>query len=336
MPDRDPRAVTLGFHCSHEQHAPSTLLALAREAEAAGFAAAMCSDHFHPWSERQGHSGFTWAWLGSAFQATRLSFGTVCAPGQRYHPAVIAQAAATLAEMYPGRFWVAIGSGEALNEAITGEPWPPKPARQVRLRECAAILRALWAGETVSHRGHVFVEDARLYSRPAEPPLLVGAALTPETARFVGAWADALITVVGDRDDMRAIVDAFREGGGESKPLYLQVPLAFASDADHARRGAHDQWRHAVLSSAELADLRTPDAFDRATTEVTEAEVERRLRVSSDVERHVAWLQEDVEMGFSRLYLHNVVRDTQRQFLDACGERLVPAFATTPVGDGVA
>jgi coenzyme F420-dependent glucose-6-phosphate dehydrogenase len=327
MPARETTAITLGFHCSHEQHPPSALLGIARAAEDAGFTAAMCSDHFHPWSERQGHSGFTWSWLGAALQATKLSFGTVCAPGQRYHPTVIAQAAATLAEMHPGRFWVALGSGEALNEAITGGPWPPKPARQARLKECAEIMRALWAGETVSFRGHVYVEEAHLYSRPPEPPLLVGAALTPETARFLGGWADGLITVTGDRDDMRAVLDAFREGGGEGKPLFLQVPLAFAATDEQALRAAHDQWRQAVLSPAELAELRTPRAFDAATTEVTEVDVADRLRVSSDVERQLAWLEEDVAMGFTHIYLHNVARDEQQRFLDACGERLIPALA---------
>src|SRR4051812_39255083 len=112
--------LVIGWHCSHEQHPPSALLAHIRLAADAGFAAAMCSDHFHPWSERQGHSGFAWSWLGAALAHTALSFGTVCAPGQRYHPAVIAQAAATLAEMFPQRVWLAIGSGEALNEAVTG------------------------------------------------------------------------------------------------------------------------------------------------------------------------------------------------------------------------
>jgi coenzyme F420-dependent glucose-6-phosphate dehydrogenase len=124
---------TFGFHCSHEQHAPSALLRHARLAATAGFGAAMCSDHFHPWSERQGQSGFAWSWLGAALASTPLSFGTVCAPGQRYHPAVVAQAAATLAEMFPRRFWLAVGSGEALNESITGEPYPPKPQRNERL-----------------------------------------------------------------------------------------------------------------------------------------------------------------------------------------------------------
>jgi coenzyme F420-dependent glucose-6-phosphate dehydrogenase len=116
----------IGYHCSHEQWPPSKLLAHVQRAEQAAFDAAMCSDHFHPWLEDQGHSGFSWSWLGAAMQATTLSFGTVCAPGQRYHPAVVAQAAATLAEMFPGRFWLSVGSGEALNESITGEPWPPK------------------------------------------------------------------------------------------------------------------------------------------------------------------------------------------------------------------
>src|SRR4051812_45468452 len=121
---------TIGFHCSHEQLPPSLLLRHVALAAEAGFTAAMCSDHFHPWSERQGHSGFAWSWLGAALLAApSLSFGTVCAPGQRYHPAVIAQAAATLAEMFPDRFWLALGSGEALNEAITGTGWPAKMVR---------------------------------------------------------------------------------------------------------------------------------------------------------------------------------------------------------------
>src|SRR5688572_29107092 len=142
-----PSAV-LGFHCSHEQHAPSILLRLAQRAEEIGFQAAMCSDHFHPWTTAQGQSGFSWSWLGAAMQATQMSFGVVCAPGQRYHPAIVAQAAATLSELYTDRFWLAVGSGEALNESITGAPWPGKDVRNRRLRECVDVMRALWAGET--------------------------------------------------------------------------------------------------------------------------------------------------------------------------------------------
>ena len=145
----------IGFHCSHEQIRPSRLLADVQEAEAAGFGAAMSSDHFSPWSERQGESGFAWSFLGAALQATELPFGVVNAPGQRYHPAIVAQAAASLAELFPERLWLALGSGEASNEHITGEPWPNKATRNARLRECVDVMRALFAGEVVDHDGLV-------------------------------------------------------------------------------------------------------------------------------------------------------------------------------------
>src|SRR5215218_4525612 len=169
----------VGLHCSHEQIPPSRLLRYLREAESAGFRAAMSSDHFSPWSERQGESGFAWSWLGAALEATTLPFGVVNAPGQRYHPAIIAQAVATLGELYPGRFWVALGSGEASNEHITADPWPSKDRRNARLRECVDIMRALLAGQEVSHHGLVRVDRARLWTLPADPPPLLAAAVTP-------------------------------------------------------------------------------------------------------------------------------------------------------------
>ena len=316
--------VTLGFHLSHEQIAPSRLLANAKLAADAGFTAAMCSDHFHPWSERQGHSGFAWSWLGAALESTPLSFGTVSAPGQRYHPAVTAQAAATLAEMYPGRFWLAVGSGEALNERITGAPWPPKATRNARLAECAEVMRALWRGETVMHGGHVTVTGARLYSRPARPPLLFAAALSAHTARFAGAWADGLITVPGPRDDMRGVLDAFREGGGEGKPVFLQVALSFAPTDAEAEQAAYDQWRHCALPAHLLADLDTPAAFDTRCDAADRPDVLARVRSSSDFARHVEWLHADCALGYGRIYLHNVAREHQRLFIDLCGTRLLP------------
>src|SRR6187200_3472894 len=142
---------TIGVHCSHEQIHPRQLLQDVQRAEQLGFDAAMSSDHFSPWSERQGQSGFAWSWLGAALATTSLPFGVVNAPGQRYHPAIVAQAAGTLAAMYPGRFWVALGTGEASNEHITGAPWPRKALRKARLRECVDVIRALLAGEEVSH-----------------------------------------------------------------------------------------------------------------------------------------------------------------------------------------
>src|ERR1044072_5076195 len=145
----------VGFHCSHEQIPPSALIAAVQRAEEAGFDAAMASDHFSPWSERQGQSAFAWSWLGAAMQATGLPFGVVNAPGQRYHPAIIAQAIATLGAMYEGRFWVALGSGENSNEHVTGGEWLRKDLRNARLRECVDIIRALLAGQEVTHDGLV-------------------------------------------------------------------------------------------------------------------------------------------------------------------------------------
>ena len=326
--------MTVGIHFSQEQHSPAALLRHAKQAAQAGFVHAMCSDHLQPWSERQGHSGFTWSWLGAAMEATPLSFGTVCAPGQRYHPVIIAQAVATLLEMYPQRLWLAVGSGEALNEATTGDGWPAKAQRNARLEASVEVMRALWAGETVSTDGLVRTREARIHVRVDHPPLVVGAALSPETARWLGRWADALITAAGDRDTIRQVIDAFREGGGERKPVFLQVPLSYAPTESEARRAAHDQWRQCVLSRDQLADLRTPAEFDRATADASEDTVARRVRVSSDIHRHLAWIDEDLAMGIDRVYLHNIARDHQERFIDAVGTHGArlgrPASSATP------
>src|SRR6185503_19009473 len=169
------RRIRIGFHASHEQVHPAALRDAAVRAEAAGFDAVMCSDHLAPWSEAQGQSGYTWTWLGAALQATdHVPMGSFHAPGQRYHPVISAQAMATVAAMFPGRFpWVALGSGQALNEHVTGAAWPVKADRMERLRECVDVMRALWAGEEVTHRGHIVVDRARLWSLPDEPPRLV-------------------------------------------------------------------------------------------------------------------------------------------------------------------
>ena len=322
----------IGFHCSHEQFPPSQLLALARRAERAGFTAALSSDHIHPWSERQGESGFAWSFLGAAMAATSLSFGVVNAPGQRYHPAIIAQAAATLAEMFPERFFLCIGSGQNVNESVTGERWPAKDERNARLRECADVIRALWAGETVTHRGHVVVENARVWSRPARPPLLVGAAVTAETAEWVAGWADALITVHRPRAELQEVVDAWRRGGGERKPMFLKVQLSYADTDDAARAGAHDQWRTNVFPSPVLTELRSVRQFDDAGTLVSAEQLDDFVRISADPARHVEWLRGDLEQGFSQLYLHNVNRGQER-FVDDFGERVLPQLADL-VGDG--
>jgi coenzyme F420-dependent glucose-6-phosphate dehydrogenase len=315
--------VTIGYHASHEQHPPSSLLTWARQAEQAGFDAAMCSDHFHPWNEQQGNSGFAWSWLGAALQATSLPMGVVNAPGQRYHPAIIAQAAATLAEMYPERFWLAVGSGQDLNEHITGDAWPRKPDRNQRLLESVEVMRALWDGETVTHRGAVVVEDAHLYTRPDRAPRLLGAAITPQTASWVAGWADGMITIAKPMPEMREIVEAFREGGGEGKPMALQVQLSYAPTDDEALAAAHEQWGTNIFDSPVLASLRLPSDFEAAAEFVEPDDLPGPVLVSSDASRHAAWLAEYAELGFDELYLHDVHHDQQR-FLADFGERVLP------------
>ena len=317
----------VGLHCSHEQIPPSRLLAHAREAEAAGFRAAMSSDHFSPWSERQGESGFAWSFLGAALQATELPFGVVNAPGQRYHPAIVAQAAATLCELFPGRLWVALGTGEASNEHITGDRWPPKDVRNARLRECVEVMRALFAGEEVSHDGLVRVDRARLWTLPEEPPPLVGAAVSPETARWCGGWADGLVTINQPREVLERVVAAFREGGGEGKTVNLQVHLSWAPSEEEALAIAHDQWRTNVFPPPLCWDLETVEQFDEAAAHVRPEDVRGAVLVSSDLSRHAEWLAELAGLGFDQIQLHHVGQDLT-PFIEAFGEHVLQELAS--------
>jgi len=314
--------VTIGFHASHEQVHPSALLAAAQRAEQAGFGAAMCSDHFAPWSERQGHSAFAWAWLGAALQSTGLSFGVVNAPGQRYHPAIIAQAIGTLAAMYPGRFWTALGSGEAANEHITGDGWPRKSLRNQRLRECVEIIRALLDGEEVSHDGLVTVDRAKLWTLPEVKPALIGAAVSVETAGWVAEWADGLATIAQPHAKLTQMIDAYRSAGGAGK-LVLQVHLSYARTDEEALAVAHDQWRTNVFAPPVCWDLDTPEAFDEAAKHVPPAAMHDSVLISSDTGRQAAWLAELAELGFDDIYLHNVGVD-QDPFIDDFGEHVLP------------
>ena len=313
----------IGIHCSHEQIAPRELLAAVRQAEAAGFDAAMSSDHFSPWSERQGESGFAWSFLGAALAATELPFGVVNAPGQRYHPAIVAQAAASLCQMFPGRLWVALGTGEASNEHITGERWPGKDERSARLRECVEVMRALFAGEVVDHHGLITVDRARLWTLPEEPPPLIGPAVSEETARWVGEWADGLVTVNQPRDKLERMIAAFREVAGDGKKLALQVHLSYAADEDTALEIAHHQWRSNVFPPPLCWDLETVEQFDLAATHVPREAMHETVLISSDPGRHLAALQELAELGFDEIHLHHVGQDL-REFIDVFGERVLP------------
>lgn len=317
--------VLCAYHASHEQFTPSALVRYVRLAEQAGFTAVSSSEHLQPWSPRQGQSGFAWAWLGAAMQVTFLPFSVVCAPGQRYHPMIIAQAAATLAELFPGRFRLALGSGEALNERVLGEPWPPKPERHARLLECVDIVRALWAGETITHYGRILIEEGRLYTRPEVPLGIIGAAVTAETARWVGSWADGLLTVGGAPEAVRQTLDAFYEGGGAGKPVILQVALSYARHEAVARQGAYEQWRTNIFPSEVLAELWTPEQFEAIARYVRPEDLDASVRISADPQRHLAWLQQYLALGVSQITLHNVNRE-QEAFIDVFGARVLPAL----------
>ena len=318
-----PGVAAIGIHASHEQIAPSALLTAMREAEQAGFGRAWSSDHFSPWSERQGESGFAWAWLGAAMQATAMPFGVVNAPGQRYHPAIVAQAAATLAEMFPGRLQVALGTGEFSNEHITGEPWPPKRVRNARLRECVDVMRALFAGEIVDHEGLVRVDRAKLWTRPAQPPPLLATAVTVETARWAGEWADGLVTINQPHEHLRRMLDAFRSAGGDGKPVALQVHLSWAPDEEQALAFAHDQWRTNVHPPPLCWDIATVEEFELAAQHVRPEDLRGPVLVSADLGRHAAWIAEYADLGFDAIYLHHVGQD-QRPFIDAFGRHVLP------------
>lgn len=317
----------IGFHASHEQIPPGRLLRDVQHAEAAGFDAAMCSDHLNPWSRQQGHSGFAWSWLGAALATTSLPFGVVNAPGQRYHPAIIAQAMSTLGAMFPGRFWTAMGSGEALNEHVTGDPWPAKAVRNERLQECVDVIRRLLAGEEVTHHGLVVVDRARLWSPPEPSPAIVAAATSVETAAWAAQWGEGLITLNQPLDHLRRMLEAYRDAGGQG-PARLQVHLSWAGSDDQAEAIACDQWRSNVFAPPAVWDIDTPEIFDIVAEHVPASAVREAVRVSADLDQHTAWLQEYLDLGFDELYLHHVGTE-QTDFIDAFGEHVLPSLRNT-------
>lgn len=315
----------ISYHASHEQFSPSQLLKWVIMAQEAGFSGVLSSDHFHPWSHTQGQSGFAWSWLGAAMAKTNMSFGVVNAPGQRYHPAIIAQAAATLSEMFPERFFLALGSGQALNEHITGTGWPTKQDRNNRLLESVEIIRALWRGETVNHKGLVVVEDAKLFTLPGKPPTIVGAALTPETAGWCAQWADALITVSHPIDDLQKVVDAFRTAGGDEKPLKLKLHISYDESEDNALEGAFDEWKTNIFKSSVLSDLSRPEQFQHAAEFVQPDMLKDFVKIIVHPEQLIGWIKKYSEMGFDEIILHNV-NVHQEKFIKDIGSKVLPEF----------
>ncbi|MCS3843581.1 TIGR03885 family FMN-dependent LLM class oxidoreductase [Microbacterium sp. AK031] len=316
--------VFIGFHASHEQIPPSALLDAVIAAERAGFDGAMCSDHLAPWTPAQGHSGFALSWVAAALARTRFSIGMVNAPGQRYHPVMIAQAFSTLAEMFPGRFWAAMGSGEAINEHVTGDGWPAKHIRNQRLRESVDVIHRLMDGEEVDHDGLVRVHRARVWSLPAEPPPLFATAVSAETAAWAAAWAQGLTTVAQEPAALRRVVDSYRDAGGAG-PCILQVHVSLAESDEAAFATACDQWRNGLLSPPITWDLEQPEDFEAAVAGLDDEQLRKAVLVDHDASSLAGRIAELAEIGFDRVYLHHVGTE-QTRFLDVSASELIPAL----------
>ncbi len=313
---------TIGYHASHEQLPPRDLLAAVKLAESVGFDAAMCSDHLSPWTTAQGHSGFAWAWLGAALASTRFPIGVVTAPGQRYHPVILAQAIATLEQMFPGRFWAALGSGEAINEHVTGTGWPDKVDRDRRLRECADAMRRLLAGETVQREGTILVDQARVWSRPDVPPPLLGAAVSAQTAGWLAEWADGLITVGADPSETAEVLNAFRNAGGAGEAI-LQIHVSLADTDDAALNIAREQWSHSTAPAELMWEIAQPEHFE-ALADPSERNLRRTVIIEASSDAMAERIAQAAK-GFDHVYIHHVGTD-QESFLHRCDEELLPAL----------
>jgi G6PDH family F420-dependent oxidoreductase len=315
----------LGFSLSSEEFDAPTLVSQAVRAEEAGFSFAGISDHFHPWVDAQGESPFVWGVLGAiAARTERLELLTgVTCPTQRIHPAIIAQAAATAAQLMPGRFTLGVGTGEALNEHITGERWPSTVERQDRLAEAIEVIRALWEGDLTSHRGeHYRVENARIYSMPEEPPPLLVAVAGSRSVELAGELGDGIVGT----SPVAQSVKQFRDEGGEGKPTYGQLHVCWAEDEREARRTAHRIWPNAAISGGYMLEMTTPARFEEAAENVREEDVAEAVVCGPDPERHRAAIQEYVDAGYDHVYIHQV-GDDQDGFLDFYKREILPHFA---------
>lgn len=318
----------IGYHASHEQYSPGDLLRYIALAQSAGFQAVMASDHLAPWTSYCGNSGHIWSWLGAATQVSTLPFGCLAIPiGLRYHPAIIAQAAATLKQMNPkGLQWIAAGSGEALNEQALGYGWPDKAERHARLLEGVTMIRRLWNGETLTKNdGFIHADRLKIWSLPEIPPKIFAAALTPETAYWAGGWADGLITIRKPPEEIKETIRAFHDGGGKGKPLTLQMQIHWAKTEEQAVMEAWKGWRSTVLDPQDLANMPTPQDFDRATQSVTPDDIGGNLFTARDARSHIDLIREYCALGFQDIYIHNACRD-QEGFINFYGTEILPSF----------
>jgi G6PDH family F420-dependent oxidoreductase len=315
--------IRLGYKLMSEEHGPAALVENARRAEAAGFDFAAISDHFSPWLEEQGHSPLAWPVLGAIANATsRLGLMTaVTCPIMRYHPAIIAQGAATLALLSDDRFTLGLGAGERLNEHVVGEGWPGRGERHERLAEAIDIIQGLLAGELTNYRGDYFeLDHARLYDRPETKPGVGIAAGGPEAARLAGRKGDGLIATEPGSD----LIEAFVMAGG-SGPRYAEVAMCYAAREEEAQATAHRYFRWTVAGWPVLAELPDTEGFAAASEHVSPETVARTVTCGPSAERHLEAVDRYLEAGYDHIILVQIGPD-QDAFLDFFGRELQPAL----------
>jgi coenzyme F420-dependent glucose-6-phosphate dehydrogenase len=319
------RMAQFGYALSSEEHPPNDLVANARLAEESGFEFALISDHFHPWIDRQGHSPFVWSVLGAIAHATeRLEVGTgVTCPTTRTHPAIIAHAAATTAVMFEGRFFLGLGTGENLNEHIFGDPWPEYEVRAEMLTEAVELMRELWRGEQMSHRGeHYLVENARLYDVPdTSPPIMVAASGT-QSAELAGEIGDGFIGTAPKRE----LLEAFNGAGGDGKPTYGQVTVCWGEDEAAARRLTKEIWPTAGVPGDLSTELPLPRHFEQVSELVTEEMLAEQIACGPDPEHHIAAIRPYIDAGYDNVYIHQIGPD-QAGFMSFYRDRILPELA---------
>jgi coenzyme F420-dependent glucose-6-phosphate dehydrogenase len=321
---------TIGYAAMLEQFGPQEVIGYSAAAEAAGFSGVMAADHFQPWVPQQGQAAFVWNVLTAIGERTKGDLGPgVTCPSFRMHPAIVAQASATLAAMYPGRHWLGLGSGEALNEHVLGGYWPETPERIARMFEAIEIIRKLFTGKDVKHAGPFYrMETTRLWTMPEVTPPIYVATAGPITAKKTGALCDGLITVGAPEGKLEMIFEKCREGCREAGKdpakfkFILQLHLSWAPTDEEALANALREWPNGGMKFPKQ-DIRSPLDFEQMAKLVRPEDFAGRMVISSDPERHRAEIQKFLDMGFQQVYLHNVGRN-QADWIDVFGRDVLP------------
>jgi coenzyme F420-dependent glucose-6-phosphate dehydrogenase len=316
--------VRIGYTLSSEEHNPGDLLLYGRIAEESGFDFLTISDHFHPWTSRQGQSPFVWSVLGGlSVKTEQIPIMTaVTCPTMRTHPAIVAQAAATTASLLPDRFTLGLGTGENLNEHVTGAKWPLPDERLAMLEEAIELIRQLWTGDLVTARtDHFTVDRARLYTLPETTPPIAVAASTPAAAKLAGRAGDALISTAPDPE----IVEAFRDAGGEGQPIYGQVTLCFGPEEAKAKEEALEWWPNTSVPGELGVELAEPQHFEQVAELITADQVGEKVVCGPRHDPIVEKIGGFVDAGFDHVFLHQV-GPRQEEFLSFAKAELLPAI----------